>query len=65
MGAKHRQGDAMSHTQYEPWQEHRWHSFERNSRLPLGAFDPPRRWHIVGVVAAALALAILVACAAM
>jgi hypothetical protein len=55
----------MSHHQTEPWEQWRWYSFERNSRLPLGAFDPPRRWHIVGVVAAALALAILVACAAM
>jgi hypothetical protein len=55
----------MSHFQYEPWQEHRWHSFERRSGLPLGYFDPAPRWHIVGVVAAALALAILVACAAL
>ena len=55
----------MSHHQIEPWEQWRWYAFERNSRLPLGAFDPPRRWHIVGVVVAALALAILVACAAL
>ena len=54
----------MSHTQFEPWEQWRWYSFERNSRLPLGYFDPEPHWHIVGVVVAALALALIVACAA-
>ena len=53
----------MSHFQYEPWQEHRWHSFERSSRLPFGYFDARMRWPLL--IAAALAVVLLIACAAL
>jgi hypothetical protein len=42
----------------------RHYSFERNTRLPRGTFDPPRRRHCILPIVLALAL-LLVACAAL
>ena len=53
----------MSHHQTEPWEQWRWYSFERRSGLPLGYFDARMRWPLL--IAAALAVVLLIACAAL